>query len=91
MKYTWAIEDLYPLDELWQKEYDKVKEMLPKATEFQGRLGKSADLLVGFLQLTDEIGKLNAYMYMQTKNITRILRMQLIRICQIKQVLYRSR
>lgn len=67
--YTWAIEDLYPNDELWQKEYDKVKEMLPKVAEFQGRLGKSAELLLAFLQLQDEISKLmeRVYVYANQK------------------------
>jgi oligoendopeptidase F len=69
VKYTWAIEDLYLNDELWQKEYDKLKEMLPKVTEFQGRLGKSAEILLAFLQLHDEIGKLmeRVYVYANQK------------------------
>ncbi len=67
--YTWAIEDLYASDELWQKEYDKLKEMLPNAEEFKGRLGKSAELLLSFLQLCDEIGKLmeRVYVYANQK------------------------
>jgi oligoendopeptidase F len=68
-KFTWAIEDLYASDELWQKEYEKVKEMLPKAVEYQGRLSKSGDLLLSFLQLSDEIGKLmeRVYVYANQK------------------------
>lgn len=29
-QYKWAIEDLYPSDEDWQKEYDSLINMLPK-------------------------------------------------------------
>ncbi len=67
--YTWAIEDLYVSDNLWQKEYDKLKEMLPKAEEFKGRLGKSAELLLSFLQLSDEIGRMmeRVYVYANQK------------------------
>lgn len=67
--YTWAIEDLYATDELWQKEYDKLKEMLPKAEEFRGRLEKSSELLSCFLQLSDDIGKLmeRVYVYANQK------------------------
>ncbi len=67
--YTWAIEDLYASDDLWQKEYDKLKEVLSKAEEFRGRLGKSAQFLLGFLQLSDEIGKLmeRVYVYANQK------------------------
>lgn len=56
-KDTWAIEDLYATDELWQEEYDKIKELIPKAGEYQGRLSKSGDLLLSFLQLSDEINQ----------------------------------
>ncbi len=68
-KYTWAIEDIYASDDLWQKEYDKIKEMLPRAAEYQGRLAKSADILLGFLQLSDEINKLleRVYVYANQK------------------------
>lgn len=62
-KYTWAIEDLYASDEQWQKEYDKVKEMLPGIVEFRNRLGKSADILLAFLQQQDELGKLMERIY----------------------------
>lgn len=68
-KFTWAIEDLYASDDLWQQEYEKIKEMLPKALEYQGRLVKSAELLYGFLQLSDEISKLleRVYVYANQK------------------------
>lgn len=54
-KYKWRIEDLYANDDAWQSEYDKMKELLEKASEYEGRLGKSSDILAGFLQLQDEI------------------------------------
>lgn len=68
-KFTWAIEDLYASDELWQKEYDKIKELLPRVLEFQGRLGKAAEILLSFLQLSDEISKLmeRVYVYANQK------------------------
>ena len=67
---TWAIEDLYTTDERWQSEYEKIKGMLPKAAEYQGRLSKSGDLLLGFLQLSDEIGILmeRVYVYANQKS-----------------------
>ncbi len=61
----WAIEDLYASDDLWQKDYDRLREMLPGAAQYQGRLSKSGDLLLGFLRLSDQIGMLleNIYVY----------------------------
>lgn len=68
-QYTWAIEDLYTSDEQWQAEYDKIKQMIPKVTEYQGRLSKSADLLLSFLKLSDEISMLleRVYVYANQK------------------------
>lgn len=68
-KYTWAIEDLYESDNEWQSEYNKIKEILPNAAEYQGRLSKSSDALLGFLQLSDEINKLleRVYVYANQK------------------------
>jgi oligoendopeptidase F len=68
-KFTWAIEDLYASDDLWQKEYEKLKELLPKAMEYQGRLSKSGDILLSFLKLSDEIGMLleRVYVYANQK------------------------
>ena len=69
VNYTWAIEDLYLNDEQWQKEYDMLKEMLPKVAEFQGRLGKSSEILLSFLKLHDEINMLmeRVYVYANQK------------------------
>ena len=29
-EFTWAIEDLYSTDELWEKDYNRLKEMIPQ-------------------------------------------------------------
>ncbi|TAH75148.1 MAG: oligoendopeptidase F [Anaerolineaceae bacterium] len=68
-KFTWAIEDLYATDELWEKEYNELKEMMPKATDYRGRLSESAQVLLGFLRLYDELGVLmeRVYVYANQK------------------------
>lgn len=68
-KYTWAIEDLYSSDEEWQAEYEKVRMLTESAAQYKGRLGKSGELLLGYLQLTDEIGMLleKVYVYANQK------------------------
>jgi oligoendopeptidase F len=55
-KFTWAIEDLYATDELWEKEYNELKEMLPKINEYRDRLSESPQALLGFLKLCDQLG-----------------------------------
>lgn len=69
-RYTWAIEDLYASDELWKVEYDSINQLLDKAREYRGRLIKSSENLLGFLRLSDEIGKLleRIYVYANQKS-----------------------
>ncbi len=62
-EYTWAIEDLYSSDGQWQVEFNRIKEMLGDIPGYQGRLGESGELLLGFLRLSDEIGKLMERVY----------------------------
>lgn len=57
-EYTWAVEDLYASDEEWKKDLEKIKGMIPQIETYQGNLGKSADNLLDFLKLQDEISVL---------------------------------
>lgn len=66
---TWRLEDIFASDELWEKEYREIESLLPKAVEFQGKLGDSADQLYAALQYQDEVmfrlGKLYTYAHMR--------------------------
>ncbi len=66
---TWRLEDIFESDEAWNKEYDAVKELAPKITEYQGKLHESADTLYNLLKLQDEVasrfGKLFTYAHMR--------------------------
>lgn len=68
-QFTWAIEDLYATDELWENEFNKLKGMLPKAEEYKGRLSESAKTLLEFLKLKDELGIMmeRVYVYANQK------------------------
>ncbi len=52
---TWDLRDLYPTDEAWLAEYEDLKTMPERAAAFQGRLGKSAEDLLLWFRLQDEI------------------------------------
>ncbi len=54
-EYTWAVEDLYASDEDWKKDLENIKGMIPRFEAFQGKLGESADTLLDFLKLQDEV------------------------------------
>ncbi|EME76121.1 MULTISPECIES: oligoendopeptidase F [Bacillus] len=66
---TWRLEDIFPSDEAWNEEFQAVKELLPKLSEFKGRLGHSADDLYEALTYQDKVmerlGKLYTYAHMR--------------------------
>jgi oligoendopeptidase F len=66
---TWKLEDIFPSDEAWEKEFQDVKSQFPDVKKFQGHLGESADMLYEALtfqdQLLERIGKLYAYTHMR--------------------------
>jgi oligoendopeptidase F len=66
---TWRLEDIFPSDQEWEKEFQDVKNMIPEVKKFEGKLGESADTLYQALdeqnQLLERIGKLYAYSHMR--------------------------
>lgn len=57
-EFTWAVEDLYESDAAWKADLEKIKSMLPQIESYQGTLSKSADTLLCFLKLQDELALL---------------------------------
>lgn len=47
----WRIEDIYPDKDSWEKDYQYIKDMLPKVAEIKGTLGESAESLLNGLNL----------------------------------------
>lgn len=54
-EHTWALEDLYASDDIWKKDLEEIKKMPGKIEAYCGKLGESADMLLSFLELQDEI------------------------------------
>ncbi len=54
-EYKWAIDDIYASDELWEADFSKAQGYAGKIAGYKGLLGKSADKLLEFLQLDDEL------------------------------------
>ncbi len=54
-EHTWALEDLYASDDVWKKDLEEIKKMPAKIEAYCGKLGESADTLLSFLELQDEI------------------------------------
>lgn len=66
---TWRLEDIFPSDDEWNKEYSEVQKLIPDAGKYQGRLGESAETLYSALQFQDHLlsrlGKLYTYAHMR--------------------------
>lgn len=53
-KDRWAIEDLYPNDEAWSKDLEKLKALTAELAGFAGTLGKDAKTLLAYAQKVEE-------------------------------------
>ena len=52
---TWNLGDMFESDEAWYKENEALKEMPRRIAAFQGKLGESAEMLLSFFRLEDEV------------------------------------
>jgi oligoendopeptidase F len=57
-KYKWKLEDIYATNQLWEGDFSKVEQLLPKMVEFKGRLSESGKTLLECLQLQDSLGNI---------------------------------
>lgn len=55
-KYTWAIEDLYPSVEAWKADGERARQLAAQAAGYQGRLAESADTLLAYCRLEEQLG-----------------------------------
>lgn len=53
-EHTWKLEDLFPDQKAWDKEYDEVKRLIKEAAQFQGKLHDPAEIKRCF-ELEDQI------------------------------------
>lgn len=51
----WAIHDLFATDDDWRAALAAAKDYVPRVQAFRGRLGESAQMLLDYLRLDDEI------------------------------------
>ena len=51
---TWALEDLYPTDEAWEQELNRLMSKKESIAAFQGRLAENGQTLCAFLALLEE-------------------------------------
>lgn len=66
---TWCLEDIFASDEIWEKEYQEVKELINGINQYKGRLNENGKILYEALKYQDELLKrlsiLNVYAHMR--------------------------
>lgn len=79
-EYTWATEDLYANDTVWETHFQEVEKFPAEVAAYQGRLGESAQVLLDYFQLGDkiveELDRLAAYAFRKMDEDTKISRYQ---------------
>jgi oligoendopeptidase F len=75
-QYTWDLTALYPTDQAWRSEKEKLVTELPKLKEYEGTLASSAQRLAGALEAESRMGKelsrLNTYAGLISDQDTRV-------------------
>ncbi len=54
-EYTWALEDIFATDELWNEALEELRAVPEKLAAFAGRLVESAETLFNYLKYSDEL------------------------------------
>ena len=57
-EFTWKLEDLFETEEQWFTRFEEVKGMPSRIAGFQGKLGESAENLLSYMILQDEVSLL---------------------------------
>lgn len=82
-EYKWDLTHIYPSDEEWRAEKERVSAEIEKLSRFEGTLGKSAgDMLVALNSISDvtkEFVRLYVYAAMQSDVDTRVSKYQAMR------------
>lgn len=55
VEHTWNLQDIFTSDEAWLTEYEALREYPEKVSVFQGNLGRSAEDLLAFFRMQDEL------------------------------------
>lgn len=57
-EYKWSVEDIYASDNLWESDYKKAQSYAEKIGSFKGKLSESADKLLEYFIMNDELAVL---------------------------------
>ncbi len=63
-RFKWKLEDIYTSDEMWRADFEKVKGMIPRISEWQGKLAESGASLHACFQHRDDTSILFQKLYL---------------------------
>ncbi|QGU00125.1 Oligoendopeptidase F [Candidatus Syntrophocurvum alkaliphilum] len=66
-KYKWDIEDIYVNENLWEEDFNQVKELAQQIQSYKNTLKNSAEQLLEVLRLSDEIDRKTSKLFLYAK------------------------
>ncbi len=79
-EYRWRLEDIYENEELWDKDFELIKERMAEILEFKGKLSEGSQSLFNCFKLRDELSitleKLIVYAHMRSHEDTAVSKYQ---------------
>ncbi len=79
-KYKWKLEDIYPSDSLWEKDFSLVESLIPGMEKFKGHMTESGKNFLDCLKMKDSVwiitDRLYVYAYMKLDEDNRVSKYQ---------------
>lgn len=57
-RYKWTVQDIYADDNLWEKDFETVKNSIELLASYKGKISENGENLLGFLKKSDEISEI---------------------------------
>lgn len=68
-RYNWNFNDIYPSWDAWSKDFEIIKQEIPKYLEYKGKLGESPEKMLEYFEFTEKsnttINRLYVYVMLQ--------------------------
>jgi oligoendopeptidase F len=66
VEYTWDLTAFFPSDSAWEVSFEKFQARIPEVTQYQSKLGESAENLTQCLMLTDTLSMMAQRLFIYT-------------------------
>lgn len=66
-QYKWKLEDIYASNDEWEKDFVKVKKLIPQMAQYKDKLADSSTTLLQALKLSDELSSLTERVFVYAR------------------------